>query len=520
MKKEDLINTISNVKFLKKYNYEINNVIGVKGEDKYILFADKKLIRIYRNNLKSPSLICSYIPIENAIVYNFVIEKSLIDKVDLYDLVETRVYEEAGLSETEEYIIKYKIIDKLMDEDKVLIQCVVVPVSFIEKSYKNIINQTGYIDYLSFPAFAYKSLYEEKIIKKGNDLFVVLLYDKIFLTFYSEGELISIVTITGGLNKLYESLQTLKIADFDIELFKKILIKKGVDKRNYSVGEIPVLNKLEKELENNIKLIQNQITEIIENFRIDIVDRVFITSEYGEIPGIQNLFAANLNLKVSGFEFYEEYNLDRLPVDPFLFLAMLETHYAYFFENFTYNYSLNLRPPTFFYRPSGQLISITFLIIFLLSIYPIYLYIEGVMYNSKSKELQKELQKIITQKNNYLTGINKLKKQIASFDKKIKKYKKEIKEHQTLIDSIYKFKFSYLPKSQELTDLTYLMNKHKIYLKNLTYENSVFELIIYTKDDKNFGKFFNDIINNGFNVNFDKIEYKNGYYYTNVRIKE
>jgi len=517
MKKENLTKFLSKIKFIKKYNYDINKVIGIKDNDRYILYADKKLIRIYRGNLKSTPLICSYIPIENAIFYNFTVEKSLIEKVDLDGFIETKVYEEAGLLDTEQYIIKYKIINKLIDEDKVLIQCVIVPVSFVENAYEYIIKETGYIDYLSFPAFAYKSLYEEKIIKKGNDLFVVFLFDKIFLTFYSEGELVSIVTISGGLNKVYESLQSLKIADFDIDLFKKLITKKGVDSSKYSTSEIPVLHKIENELKNRIKLIEEQITDIIENFRIDGIDRIFITSEYGKIPAIQNLFESN---KVLGFEFYEEYNLDRLPVDPFLFLAMLETHYAYKFGDFTYNYSLHLRPPTFFYRPSGQLVAIFLLLVLLSSIYPGYLYIKGLLYNSKSKNIETELQKINSQKIKYSSNIKNLKHKIGLLQKDINNYLKDIKDKQNIIESIYEFKFSYLPKSQELTDITYFMNKNNIFLKNLEFKDHMYTLYVYSKDDKNFGKFIDELVNNGFNADFDKIENKKGKFYTHIRIEE
>jgi len=517
MKKENLFEVFSKLKIIKKYNYDINKVVGLKDNDRYILYADKKLIRIYRGNLKSTPLICSYIPIENAIFYNFMIDKSLTEKVDLDGFIETKVYEEAGLLDTEQYIIKYKVVDKLIEEDKVLIQCVIVPVSFVEKSYRYILEETGYIDYLSFPAFAYKSLYEEKIIKKGNDLFVVFLYDKIFLTFYSEGELISIVTISGGLNKVYESLQSLKIADFDVDLFKKIVTKKGVDSSKYNTSEIPVLQKIENELKNRIKLIEEQITDIVENFRIDSIDRVFVTSEYGKIPAIHNLFKSD---KVLDFEFYEEYNLDRLPVDPFLFLAMLETHYAYIFEDYSNNYSLFLRPPTFFYRPAGQLVAVFLLLVLLSSIYPGYLYIKGFVYNSKAKNIELELQKINAKKAEYISNINKLKHQISSLQKDVNEYEKDIKNKQDIIKSIYEFKFSYLPKSQELTDITYYMDKYKIFLKNLEFKDHVYNLYVYSKNDKNFGKFINDLVNNGFNADFDKIENKNGKYYTHIRIEE
>jgi len=252
----------------------------------------------------------------------------------------------------------------------------------------------------------------------------------------------------------------------------------------------------------------------------DSIDRIFITSEYGKIPGIENIFESNLNVKVLGFEFYEEYNLDRLPVNPFLFLAMLETHYAYKFENFTYNYSLFLRPPTFFYRPSGQLIAIFILFVLLIGIYPSYLYIKGLIYNSKSKKIEVELKKINSQKLKYLSMINKLKDKQISLQNKINKYSNEIKEKQKIIEAIYTFKFSYLPKSQELTDITYMMNKHKIYLKELKFKNHTYNLYVYSKDDKNFGKFIDDLVNNGFDANFDKIENKNGKYYTNIRIEE
>ena len=61
------------------------------------------------------------------------------------------------------------------------------------------------------------------------DLFVVFLYDKVFLTFYNVGELLSIVIVSGGLNKVYEALGKLKIKNFDINVFEKLLTKKGVN---------------------------------------------------------------------------------------------------------------------------------------------------------------------------------------------------------------------------------------------------------------------------------------------------
>jgi len=520
-KKANLKELFNYKKWLQKYDYDINKVIGVKDSSKYILYTDKKLIRIYRGKLKSNSLISSYIPIEEAIFYNFTVEKNVMDKlVDRDSFIETKVYEEAGLQETEEYIIKYKIIDKLQKEGQVLVQCVIVAKSFIEKSYEDLIKKVGYIDYLSFPAFAYKSLYEEKILKKGNDLFIVILYDKIFLTFYSEGELVSINTISGGLNIVYDGLESLKISNFDKDLFYKLLSKKGLDENRYLVQEKVVLNRIKNEFENRLLLIKDEITRLLEEFEISRIDRVFVTSEYGRIPGLNEFFKEHLNLDILDFEFYEEYNLDRLPVDPFLFLGMLETHYAYKSGNLDFNYSLKVRPPTFFYRPSGQLVAVSIVSIILLSLYPIYLYIDGFIYSKKAQKVQIELNSVKMKKNKYDAIVKKLKSKLKQTSKEIVNYQAKIKDEQHFIETLYKFKFSYIPKSQELVDLTLLMNKYLIYLDNLNYENGTFVLRVYSRDSKKLGKFIDSLIQNGFAAVFDKITKENNKYYTDIRIVE
>ena len=506
----------------KKYNYNIQKVIGVKDNNRYILYADKKLIRIYRNKLKSTALLSSYIPIEHAIFYNFEVEKNVIlsEDVDVRDFIETKVYEEAGLSETEEYIIKYKIIDKLKDEKRVLVQTVIVAKSYIEKEYNYILKKTDYIDYLSFPAFAYKSLYEEEILKKAIDLFIVVMDDKIFLTFYEGGELLYISNIASGLNIIYRDLEALEIEGFDEEVFKKLLKQKGLDENRYNHYEKPVYTIIKNEFFNMGALIEEQIKEVIERYYINDIDRIFITSQYGDIQGIDILFEHILNKKSLSFEFYEEYNLDRLDVDPFLFLAMLEAHYAYRFNNFDFNFSLFLRRPTFFYRPSGMLISFTVILFILLSIYPIVMYYKGLSYQKEVLILKGQKRIISIQKKAYENKIKKLKSELDKLYKEKTALQKEINKSTSLIQAIYDFKFNYIPKSQVLSKITYLMNKNNIFLDTLAYENGEFVINIYSYDDKNFGKFLNDLVNSGFNVDFDVVKKKFIKYSTTIRIKE
>ncbi len=503
-----------------RYNYDYNKVIGVKNKERYILYNDKKLLRIYRENLKSQALLSSYVPIEDAIFYNFTIESTVLEKIDLEAFIETKVYEEAGLSETEKYIIKYKIIDKLNNEKEILIQTVIVPENYIKSSYDYILKEAGYIDYISFPAFAYKTLYDENILQKADDVFVVVLFDKIFFTFYSEGELLYINTISDGLNKIYDRLEELKIKNFDKNLFQKLLSKKGFLKEKYFNKENIIYKTIAEEFQKRIYLINEQILNVIENYNIDKIDRIFITSEYGTIPGINDYIKKSLNIKSFGFEFYEKYNLDRLLVDPFLFLGMLESSYAYKTNNLKYNYSLFLRKPKFIYRTSGILLLSTVAITALFSSYPFYLYIKGLNFKKRAINTKLKLNKINLQKNILKSRILRYKKDIKYVEKDIKKNEEAINNYENLINNIYKFKFSYLPKSQEVVDLTMLMNKYNIFLKTMSYKDDIYLMNVYSYDDDKIAKFINALVNSGFNVYFDKIIKKNNKYTTTIRIEE
>ena len=520
MKKPELKNIDVKPGFLKKYDYNIDEVIGVKGRDRFILYTKKKLIRIYRGSLKSKALLSTYVPIEHAIFYSFEIEKNIIEKVDLENFIETKVYEEAGVDETEKYIIKYKIIDSMKDEKIVTVEIIIVPASFIENGYKDITDQTGYIDYISFPAFAYKALYDEKIIQKANDLFVVFLYDKVFLTFYHEGELLSIVTISSGLDKVFESLAKLKIKKFDINVFEKLLTKKGVNNLKYTNPEKTVLDIVKDEFLTLINIVNSQIEKIGLKYNVSEVDRIFVTSEYGNIEGLQDYIQKIIGIDTFGFEFYEEYNLDRLAVNPFLFLGMLEAHNAYKNQDQTYNFSLKLRKPTFFYRPSGRLFLILTAAVVGMGSYPAYLYFSGLSYENKNKELRSAVRELTVANAKLTNQIKTLQKQEQNILKERKQYIKNIAFIKNFIKSVYEFKYSYIPKSSELVDMTVIMNKNKVYLNTLNYSDGMFELNVFSFKDTQIPNFIDDLVKKGFNVETEGVNYIDGKYNATIRIKE
>jgi|GEM_PF-3160843 len=519
-------------RYTQKYDYDINNVIGVRDAERYIVHFDRKIIRIYRGaSLKVPPLLCSYIPIEQAIFYSFETESNVVDKFtteeELKEYIETEVYRASqDISETEEYTIKYKIVRSLRDEKKVAIETVIVPGDYLRDGFSDIVDKTGYIDYLSFPAFSFASLYNE-ILTEANDVFVVVLQDKTFLAFYSGKELLTISTVTFGLNRIYEDLkENLQIQGFDLKTFEKLITKKGLNQYRYSSVEKPVLEALGERFEYLFRLIQTNMGQVIDKYNISGFERMYLITQFGDMPGTEE-FCKRIfpDMHVGGFDFYEKYNLDRLKVDPFLFLSMVETHYAYKKKDFNYNFSLYLRKPTFFYRPSGQFVGSITATLILMGVPLIALFGIGLFYSIGANSTMDQKLELQNKKREIEGKLQLVQSKLKEVENKNKKIKDSIKRNNDLVETIFNFRYYIsdkklniaIPKgvSSTLIQLAYYMNKSNVFLDRITLKDWEYNLTIYTQSRYNIPKFLEDLKNGDFSL-FTKGIKKVGNFYTST----
>lgn len=476
------------IKLLKKYNYELNEIIGVKNEQKYRLIVKSKVLRKYNEKLYKPkNLVTSYINLEAAYFYSFEVDKNILHKVkNIEHFIMSRAYVEAGIEKTEKYILKYSIVE-LKDPKKIKIECILLPETYIKLNYKKYAEEIGYLDYLSFPIFSYKVLYQEKLLELGKDMFIVFLKDKISVTIYNNGEFYFTTMISGGLKQFYNALVSeLEIEDFDEKLFEKILLKKGFKNLKYSSNEKPILETLNKELNKMFNIIQEELIKVYEKYDISSVDRIFVTSDYGNIFDLEKKFLSYFQIESHSFDFYEKYNLDKLPISPFLYMSMLETYHAYKYNELYYNYSLWKRPPTFFYRASGQFVMINVLGTLLLLSYPAYLKLATISYQNKNIALENKIRETVlsigkTQRilKNYQTILNTKKKLYqGQLDR--------IHNIHSLIKEIYDFKTSKTNyETPFLVKLTELFNKFGVYIDSYVKEDNKYVISLFSDKDKN-----------------------------------
>ena len=486
---------------LKKYNYILDKIIGIEYNtennrkilNKYFLDMKSKVIRRYHDSIRAPkNLICTYIDMEKTLSLRIKLKKETLNKLtNIQNFIKTKIYTEyAASNEIIEYIFKYQIVE--LKNNEVSIEVIFLPKENFYKMFEEPLNLVGYIDYISFPAFSYKALYQNKNLEPMRDIFIILLWDKTYITAYQNGQYMYNSIINFGLEGVYnELLNNFEIEGFNKELFFKILQKKGVDRNKYFEDEEEIHEIITAKFSKLIQLIKEEIKIIYNEYDIDNFDRLFITTNNGNIYKMDQYLANFFDYKTFNFYFYEKYNLDKLPISNFLYLSMIETYYSYKNNQQDLNFSLWLRPPTFFYKPTGKLIvsltsSLTISIIAYTSV-KIY---QNMLKNQKN-ELQQNFSKLVIKKQDMILKQQNLKTKLN----KVKKINLlQIKNINKLVNTINEIKNYKIDKNNykfyNLLNIIEGLKKYNIKIFNFDIEGKMYKLNIYSKNENDLIKFF------------------------------
>jgi cell division protein FtsB len=520
MKKFDATSFIE--KHFKKYSYDLGKIVGINPfnfDDKYLL-ENGILSKINTKDVKQEHLLATYIPNKNVITYEFKLAKNLLEKVDLDDYIETKCYEDVGLDEADEYIFKHKMIEGV-EEKEFSVEVVIIPQKDIELFYKPITDKYGYLDFTTYSGYVFNALYKDEILEPQNDLFIYFSEDDIFITLYSEGRFLQTSVIPEGLRSIYETLTaSIKTKNFDFDVFLSLLVKKGLDLNNYNEKEHILFNELSELFSNKFLIISNQIHLIVRKFSLTTIDRIFMATIKGTIPGISEFANMYLGVEANDLKFDTKYNPDNIEIDQILFLSMLYAKVAYSTDFFEDNLNIFKRPPTFFYRKSGQLISISVASLIISLIYPTYQIVDTYLIDRQNQKMQLTLNQLKSLNNQLKTKNKKLQNELEAKKQQKEKLLTYISNIKYIIDTIYKEKEGYVPKSLIMTTITKYLYENRVLLTNLEYEEGEFVLDLYAQTDKDITNFIDNVVKKEHMV-VDTDGYKklNSVYQATVRIK-
>jgi len=132
-----------------------------------------------------------------------------------------------------------------------------------------------------------------------------------------------------------------------------------------------------------------------------------------------------------------------------------------------------LRPPTFPYRISGQLIISTALAIIIAGAYPLYQFIESKYYNYQAAKIKENvLLPLKTKEGLLIKKQQKLKIENNDLIKRIDLLSQQIKHIGSYIAEAYKIKTSFKSVSVNLIYLTAILNKNSVKIVDLQKNNN------------------------------------------------
>jgi len=524
-------------KYTKEYSYNLDKIVGINpfDFDTLYLLDNGKLSQITKKEMKEEYLLASYIPNKNILSYELKIQKNLLDKIEIEDYIETKAYEEMSLDEVEEYIFKYKMINLAHDDKHVLFEVIIISKKEIEEYYAPIKQAYGHLDFITYSGYIYNVLYKEKILDRRNDLFIYFTRDEIIITLYGEGDFLQTLIIPEGLFSIYEELgNNIRIRNFDFDKFLFVLGNKGLDVNNYSEKEEQLFNILTELFSNTFITISTQLHSITRKFSLTTIDRIFMSGIKGSIPGISDFANMYLGVEANDLRFDKPYNPKGIEIEQMTFISMLYAQTCYKNDYQSENFTVYHRSPTFFYRTSGQFISVTIGSFILSILFPTYQYLYAIILESSNDSIKEELNNLKVIDKQLKVEHKHLKKRYKKREKDKKKLLTYIENASKIIDQIYAAKKDYTPKAMFLAKLSLYLHRHKVYLKEVVYSNldenkknkeindinKYMILNVYAKDSKNITNFINDfVMNENIKVNTTGYIHQKDKYTSQIMIK-
>jgi hypothetical protein len=524
------------MKKIKKNKTQKNTILVLNElSDFFYKIQDSKIDIIDNTNLtfeKNNMFAAFFIDEAKLKVHMFEEDNSIIDSVDIMELIEARLIKETQfIKNAEEEGIKlkyfYKRRNSVNDSRKSQIIVFTMDENFIKEEYSQIATDINYIDLITPMSMFPEVLYESEILEKEKtDIYIYFGIDKSFISIFNAGKYIYSKDIQVSLKDIYEKLSKKLEQRIEFDEFKNLLINRGFNIEAYEADDMNILDLLINDIFHEIfNKINNITTSARRMLAIEKVDRVFIGTEVGSIPEMKEYATEKISYaKVLNFSFTEHTTLNielKDKINPII--ELLNIYLSIKDKSEILNFTEFKQPLPFFKRPTAPIISIAMLGIAGIAIFAIsqILYLQSLKSKVKNLESKNKIFKIsLAETEAYKKKILGEKKKLIDEEKNLqRKLSKEIEHLKKLKLQIVNNE----SKTGYFINIFKELTKLGIKLKTFKVNNGKeINLIIETKKHLNIGIFVNNILKTELyevKIGEIKLNPSTGYYSTSITLK-
>jgi hypothetical protein len=445
--------------------------------DKSYLLKDRTLHPLKKLTYKSQYFFTTYLANKDMIIAPVEVSSG-IDEADLEGLLEDRAYEELGLDPAKEYIIRHQEILS-GDTSKKTYQLFVVEHERYVELFGPLRDRIKYIDLIVPAPLLYRSLYAmEALEPKGVHAFLYFASHDTFLTFYKDGQYLYSKSIQYSLEQIYDRYCEMVGSAVDREPFFKTLKKEGL--KTLQVDYQQNLMKLFGEIFISVNDI---IIYTKRAYDLEVIDRMFIGSEFGMIAGIDEYVQNYLGLHASPLEFDFGFRTDDWHIDQIqYFLAASATTYLESPEE-KINFTLYPKPPAFFKRPSGQIVAMLAVALLAAFAMPIYYYVTAGMNDIQTAKINKEERALAQEVAKYKRLLKQKQDEYNKISDVVKKLAERFTAKEKTLQSIYDKKVHYRLKSDQLASFSDDLNAFDVRTNGIASQQDLYQLSLISPSD-------------------------------------
>ncbi len=464
-----------------------------------------ELVRKLKANKKDRYI--SYIANSDLIIEPMDISSHIPDD-EIENVIIDKVYDELRLDTAVEYGVYPVKIGGDGSLDKY--QTIIIDKSSIKEKFQSFVKKIKYIDYVIPAPLLYKSLYSlGKLKDKQNDMFIYFGDVDTFITFYKRGEFIYSKSIDFSLKDMYARACQLAQEVFITEDEFRNSLRNGA----YKEGE-GRLKELLTQILNECFLSINDILVYAKRvYGLDKISKAYVGFSWGYVDGIESYVKNYLSLDSAPISsIYTSADPSKLinPIHALMIFTEKELEAGILDLP---NLTPFPRPKPFMKRPAGIMITLGAITAVGISSIVIYDYVMGFTTQLNNSMLKKEKIKYTTEANKYKALINQKQQKLKAMQKMESKLKKLYNDKKSKLKEVYNKKFKYKLKSEQLLEITKVLENYDILSKDITVTDTMYMIDLESTDDKQITAFVKDLVKR-FNfsindINLDDIKFDN-----------
>ena len=406
---------------------------------------------------------------------------------DLEDALYNKAYDELGLDQAVEYMIRFIEIESELDAENRYFYLFVVDPNDIKATFENIEKKVHYIDMIIPNALLYKPLYTKEILATDKtDIFIYLEEDDSSITFYKDGEFVYTKSLPFSYKQIHEKFCELYGESIPYNDFLNFLTATTLKDSK---------SKYKKDLFAIFKEFFTRLNEIItyvkRAYALENIDHLYIDSAINTPTKLHELAEVELELYASDFDFFYGFKKDVTFIEPMHALMQLHTKMDED-QRYNINFTLYERPPKLVKRSSGKIILVVLLALLVAFAYPVFNWIVSSTHKIQEDKLQSEyntLHKNKKEREDKLNSLYQQKKEVTSL---LNEEKKEYNEKKATLIKIHDVKANYPMKAKIIASFTRYFNLYDVEAKAISYDEEKdeksFNLYLVAQSDKDITK--------------------------------